>query len=153
MPTLAQDQPARHRWTRISGACRGMMTAGSRTSGKPIMPTLTVRNLDDDIVIRLRQQAAMNGRSAEAEHRAILAQALRGTPRKSLAAFVAEPPRRGARQERRERCPTASVRPRLTQARRCQRIAHPLPDGQQRRVSPIGSHRVAFRFGRRRTRS
>lgn len=66
------------------------------------MPTLTVRNLDDDIVNRLRQQAVMNGRSAEAEHRAILAQALRGTPRKSLVAFVVDAPGE-ARDERDER--------------------------------------------------
>jgi plasmid stability protein len=36
------------------------------------MATLTVRNLDDEIVKRLRVRAAENGRSAEAEHREIL---------------------------------------------------------------------------------
>ena len=36
------------------------------------MATLTVRNLDDDIVRRLRIRAAEHGRSAEAEHREIL---------------------------------------------------------------------------------
>ncbi len=36
------------------------------------MATLTVRNLDDDVVRRLRIRAAENGRSAEAEHREIL---------------------------------------------------------------------------------
>ena len=36
------------------------------------MATLTVRNLEDDIVRRLRIRAAEHGRSAEAEHREIL---------------------------------------------------------------------------------
>jgi antitoxin FitA len=40
------------------------------------MATLTVRNLDDDLVRRLRIQAAEHGRSAEAEHREILRAAL-----------------------------------------------------------------------------
>jgi len=36
------------------------------------MAQLIVRNLDDEIVTRLRRRAAHNGRSAEEEHRAIL---------------------------------------------------------------------------------
>lgn len=36
------------------------------------MATLTVRNLDDEVVRRLRIRAAEHGRSAEAEHREIL---------------------------------------------------------------------------------
>jgi plasmid stability protein len=40
------------------------------------MPTLTVRNLDEDLVRRLRIRAAEHGRSAEAEHREILRAAL-----------------------------------------------------------------------------
>lgn len=40
------------------------------------MATLTVRNLDDDVVKRLRVRAAEHGRSAEAEHREILWAAL-----------------------------------------------------------------------------
>jgi plasmid stability protein len=42
------------------------------------MATLTVRNLDDDTVRRLRIRAAEHGRSAEAEHRAILQSVLGG---------------------------------------------------------------------------
>jgi antitoxin FitA len=42
------------------------------------MATLTVRNLDDDVVRRLRIRAAERGRSAEAEHREILRAALIG---------------------------------------------------------------------------
>jgi plasmid stability protein len=41
------------------------------------MAQLLVRNLDDDLVRRLRARAEMNRRSAEAEHRAILEEALR----------------------------------------------------------------------------
>jgi antitoxin FitA len=44
------------------------------------MATLTVRNLDADIVKRLRIRAAEHGRSAEAEHREILRAALAGVP-------------------------------------------------------------------------
>ncbi len=40
------------------------------------MATLTVRNLDAEVVRRLRIRAAENGRSAEAEHRALLAASL-----------------------------------------------------------------------------
>lgn len=38
--------------------------------------SLHVRNVDDDLVIRLKRRAARHGRSAEAEHREILRQAL-----------------------------------------------------------------------------
>jgi plasmid stability protein len=41
------------------------------------MPQLTVRNLPEELVRALRIQAARNGRSAEAEHRRILARALK----------------------------------------------------------------------------
>ncbi len=37
---------------------------------------LHVRNLDDDLVARLKRRAARHGRSTEAEHREILRQAL-----------------------------------------------------------------------------
>ena len=40
------------------------------------MATLTVRNLDDELVRRLRIRAAEHGRSAEAEHRELLRLAL-----------------------------------------------------------------------------
>lgn len=41
------------------------------------MGQLLVRDLDDDLVRLLKRRAASNNRSAEAEHRAILEQALR----------------------------------------------------------------------------
>ena len=39
---------------------------------------LHVRNLDDELISRLKRRAARHGRSAEAEHREILRQALAG---------------------------------------------------------------------------
>lgn len=46
---------------------------------------LVVKNVDSDIVSALRERAASNNRSMEAEHRDILERALRGTKRISLA--------------------------------------------------------------------
>lgn len=48
------------------------------------MAQLIVRNLDDDIVTRLRQRAAKHSRSTEAEHREILREALGVARRRSL---------------------------------------------------------------------
>ncbi len=45
------------------------------------MAILTVRNLDEDLVKRLRIRAAEHGRSAEAEHREILRATLTGSER------------------------------------------------------------------------
>jgi antitoxin FitA len=42
------------------------------------MGSLIVRNLDDRLIARLKQRAARHARSAEAEHRDILRQALSG---------------------------------------------------------------------------
>jgi plasmid stability protein len=42
-----------------------------------VMPgNLHVRNLDDDLIARLKRRAARHGRSTEAEHREILRQVL-----------------------------------------------------------------------------
>lgn len=64
------------------------------------MATLTVRNLDDDLVRALRIRAAEHGRSAEAEHREILRQVLTGgrqaSPRATAAERLAEFRRRTA---------------------------------------------------------
>jgi hypothetical protein len=42
--------------------------------------SLIVRNVDDELISRLKLRAARNRRSAEAEHREILRQALSGKP-------------------------------------------------------------------------
>ena len=56
------------------------------------MASLVVRNLDEDIVRALKRRAAEHGRSAEAEHRAILEAALIKTRRRSLAEVLASMP-------------------------------------------------------------
>ena len=43
------------------------------------MAQLTVRNISEEVAQALKRKAAANGRSAEAEHRAILREALFGT--------------------------------------------------------------------------
>jgi plasmid stability protein len=56
-----------------------------------LMAQLIVRNLDPELVARLKLRAAEHGRSVEAEHREILRQALAVEPRrlfKELAAKV-----------------------------------------------------------------
>ena len=54
------------------------------------MATLTVRNLDDAVVRRLRIRAAEHGRSAEAEHREILKAVLTGAELPSTRQQAAE---------------------------------------------------------------
>ena len=56
-----------------------------------LMPgNLQVRNLDDDLIIRLKRRAARHGRSTEAEHREILRQALSSEVEPSFAELAAE---------------------------------------------------------------
>ena len=59
------------------------------------MPDLLVRNLDEALVKALKERAAAHGHSAEAEHREILASALRRTRKRSFAAVLAAMPNVG----------------------------------------------------------
>lgn len=59
------------------------------------MANLLVRNVDESLVQSLREQAAAHGRSAEAEHREILAQALRRPKRKTFAEALMSMPNVG----------------------------------------------------------
>lgn len=59
------------------------------------MANLVVRNVDDDIVQALKKRAGRHGRSAEAEHRLILAGALKPTKRKTFAQVLASMPNVG----------------------------------------------------------
>lgn len=59
------------------------------------MADLLVRGIDDDVVQALKLRAVTNRRSAEAEHRAILADALSRPKRLSLAAVLAAMPNVG----------------------------------------------------------
>lgn len=56
---------------------------------------LIVRNVDPEIVKALKELAARNGRSAEAEHRAILEAALRRPRKRSLNEILAAMPNVG----------------------------------------------------------
>jgi len=53
------------------------------------MANLIVRDIDSSLVLALKQRAAKHGRSAEAEHREILASALRGARKRHLADVLA----------------------------------------------------------------
>jgi plasmid stability protein len=59
------------------------------------MANLLVRNVDDALVQSLRERAAAHGRSAEAEHRDILAKALRAPQRKTFAEVLMSIPNVG----------------------------------------------------------
>ncbi len=52
--------------------------------------SLHVRNLDDELVARLKRRAARHGRSTEAEHREILRQALSVEPETSFDDLAAQ---------------------------------------------------------------
>jgi plasmid stability protein len=54
------------------------------------MAQLIVRNLEGELVARLKRRAAEHGRSAEAEHREILRQALTEEPRRSFKELAAQ---------------------------------------------------------------
>ena len=52
--------------------------------------SLHVRNLDDELVAKLKRRAARHGRSAEAEHREILRQALSAEAEPDFAKLAAD---------------------------------------------------------------
>jgi plasmid stability protein len=54
------------------------------------MASLSVRNVDEDLVARLKRRAARHGRSAEAEMREILRQTLSAEPELSFDDLAAE---------------------------------------------------------------
>jgi plasmid stability protein len=54
------------------------------------MGSLIVRNLDDELIAKLKLRAARNRRSAEAEHRDILQRALRNESRGSFKELAAK---------------------------------------------------------------
>jgi plasmid stability protein len=56
---------------------------------------LVVRQIEEDLALALKQRAAANGRSAEAEHREILRNALQRPQRRSLAEVLASMPNVG----------------------------------------------------------
>lgn len=59
------------------------------------MPSLLVRGVDEDLLQALKSRARAHGRSAEAEHRKILAAALARPRRRSFAEALAAMPNVG----------------------------------------------------------
>jgi len=53
------------------------------------MPTLTIRNLSEDVLLALRMRAEQHGRTIEAEVRAILKEATRSEKRIRLGSLLA----------------------------------------------------------------
>ena len=56
------------------------------------MADLLVRGVDEGLVLALKRRAGAHGRSAEAEHRAILAATLMSPPRRNLAELLGSMP-------------------------------------------------------------
>ena len=80
------------RKTRIEKRFTGLPSDGHHGYCVPIASngSLHVRNLDDALIAKLKLRAGRHGRSAEAEHRAILRQALENEPDLSFADLAAE---------------------------------------------------------------
>jgi plasmid stability protein len=60
-----------------------------------VATNLVVRNVDEGVALALKQRAATNGRSAEAEHREILRTVLHHPKRRSVAEVLASMPNVG----------------------------------------------------------
>lgn len=56
---------------------------------------LVVRNIEEDVALALKQQAASHGRSAEAEHREILRMVLQRPKRRTVADVLSSMPNVG----------------------------------------------------------
>ena len=85
------------------------------------MANLVVRNLDQRLVDALKQRAARHGRSAEAEHRAILEAALLLTPKKSFAEVLSSMPDVGEDEDFERRQDTHQSRSAVSSAHEAQR--------------------------------
>jgi plasmid stability protein len=64
----------------------------SNLGEKDMATNLVVRNVDEDVVLALKQMAAAHGRSAEAEHREILRSSLKRPPRRPVSEVLANMP-------------------------------------------------------------
>ena len=69
-----------------------MISTISQSGWKSEMADLLVRSVDDELVRALKERAGAHGRSAEAEHREILAAALARPRRRSFAEVLASMP-------------------------------------------------------------
>lgn len=82
---------ARFLWLHHQGDHRGIGASIAIKRGAA-MADLLVRGVDEGIVQELKKRAGTHGRSAEAEHRAILAAALLTPPRRNLAELLSAMP-------------------------------------------------------------
>jgi plasmid stability protein len=80
----------RLQWRRFFAINASNDTNHGRAIGSVMATSLHVRNLDDELVARLKRRAARHGRSAEAEHREILRQALSVEPEASFEELAAQ---------------------------------------------------------------
>ncbi|WP_442201542.1 FitA-like ribbon-helix-helix domain-containing protein [Rhizobium sp. RAF56] len=67
-----------------------IIAANEINGDRLLASSLHVRNLDDDLITRLKVRAARHGRSAEAEHREILRQALENEAEPTFDELAAE---------------------------------------------------------------
>ncbi len=80
----------RLQWRRFGAINDRSSINHGRLMGSVMASSLHVRNLDDELVARLKRRAARHGRSAEAEHREILRQALSVEPEASFEELAAQ---------------------------------------------------------------
>ncbi len=73
-----------------------MLSLISKTGLEAKMADLLVRGVDESLVRALKERAASHGRSAEAEHRQILAEALIGPKKRTLTEALLAIPNVGA---------------------------------------------------------
>ena len=76
----------------LSSAWGGDIIAITQHWSAKDMPDLLVRGVDEELVRALKERAGAHGRSAEAEHREILAAALSRPRRRSFAEVLASMP-------------------------------------------------------------
>lgn len=69
-----------------------MMQSMIALESGPMATNLIVRNVDEEVALALKQRAAANGRSAEAEHREILKSALKRPRRRTVVDILASMP-------------------------------------------------------------
>jgi len=93
-PERLEHQFAIHRARPTSAVVGGdrMLSLIAFSNGGTIVANLIVRDIDESLVRALKQRAARHGRSAEAEHREILASVLGGPRKRHLAEVLAAVP-------------------------------------------------------------
>ena len=80
----------RLQWRRLNAISAITYSILYRAAGAVMATSLHVRNLDEELVARLKRRAQRHGRSTEAEHREILRQALSVEPEASFEELAAQ---------------------------------------------------------------